>query len=356
MRHACLNVRSQYDCCYIYKPAPTIHNKTLYKPPEALYKTKNLFLNNLILPMKLQRSTLILMLLASLAGGFVYVYEIQGAPEREAAKTKQQQIFSFKEQDVQSLTVKNPKQMLAFERVSQEKQQTPGQPSWLVKVLNSAPAAQPATCKAPAAGKTAATCQAPPPPPPPPPSASAKPPEKPATSSKPAATASPSGSAKPAEKPAKDSADTSGVPASDASVTFLLNLLTTGKSDRTLVMTDPGKQRQEYGLEQPVATVEVKLNNQQSHRLILGKPDFNGTFLYAQADPPADQSEAIEVLLVSPDFQNAVNRPLSEWKSSEKDSKQSENTSKDKDSKPAPKETGKGIGGSADKSAPQAPK
>ena len=135
-------------------------------------------------------------------------------------------------------------------------------------------------------------------------------------------------------------------------MTFLLNLLTTGKSDRTLVMTDPAKQRQEYGLDEPVATVEVKLNNQQSHRLILGKPDFNGTFLYAQADPPADQSEAIEVLLVSPDFENAVNRPLSEWKSSQKDSKPSESSSKDKDSKTTPKETGV----SADKSAPKTPK
>lgn len=300
--------------------------------------------------MKLQRSTLILMLLASLAGGFVYVYEIQGAPEREAAKAKQQKIFSFKEQDVQSLTVRTPKQMLAFERGSQEKPQTPGEPRWLVKVLNSPPAAQPATCKVPASGQTAATCQAPPPPPPPP-SASAKPPEKPAASPKPAATASPSGSAKPAEKQAKGS-ETPGVPASDASVAFLLNLLATGKSDRTLVMTDPAKQRKEYGLDEPVATVEVKLNNQESHRLILGKPDFNGTFLYAQADPPADQSEALEVLLVSPDFQNAVNRPLSEWKSSEKNPKPSESSSKDKDSKTPPK----GTGGSADKPAPKAPK
>lgn len=301
--------------------------------------------------MKLQRSTLILMLLASLAGGFVYVYEIQGAPQREAAKAKQQQIFSFKEEDVQSLTVKTQKQLLAFERGSQEKQQTPGEPRWLLKILNPALATQPATCTAPATGQTAATCQTPPPPPPPPPAASAKPQEKPAASPKPAATPSPSASPKPAEKPAQGS-DKTGVPASDASVAFLLNLLTTGKSDSTLVMTDPAKQRQEYGLDEPVATVEVKLKNQQSHRLILGKPDFNGTFLYAQSDPPPDKSENIEVLLVSPDFQNAVNRPLSEWKSSQKDSKPSESTSKDKNSKTTPK----GTGGSPDKSAPKAPK
>ncbi|MBW4494029.1 MAG: DUF4340 domain-containing protein [Oscillatoria princeps RMCB-10] len=228
--------------------------------------------------------------------------------------------------------------MLAFERGSQEKQQTPGELRWLLKILNPALAKQPATCTAQATGQTAATCQIPPPPPPPP-SATAKPQAKPA--------ASPN----PAEKQAKGS-DTPGVPASDAPVAFLLNLLTTGKSDRTLVMTDPAKQRKEYGLDEPVATVEVKLKNQQSHRLILGKPDFNGTFLYAQSDPPPDKSENIEVLLVSPDFQNAVNRPLSEWKSSQKDSKPSESTSKDKNSKTTPK----GTGGSPDKSAPKAPK
>ena len=54
--------------------------------------------------MKLQRSTLILMLSAVLLGGVVYVYEVQEAPKREAAKTKQQQIFSFQEDDVQSLS------------------------------------------------------------------------------------------------------------------------------------------------------------------------------------------------------------------------------------------------------------
>jgi hypothetical protein len=43
--------------------------------------------------------------------------------------------------------------------------------------------------------------------------------------------------------------------------------------------------------------------------LILGKGDFNNQFLYAQADPHKNMN----LLLVSKDFVNAVNRDISEW-------------------------------------------
>lgn len=104
----------------------------------------------------------------------------------------------------------------------------------------------------------------------------------------------------------------SKTPASEASVVYLLDLLAKGKSDRTLSV--PAAQLQEYGLQQPQATIEVKLKNQQTHQLVLGKPDFNRRFLYAQADPPAKPTGNVNVLLVPKDFENAVNRPLSEWK------------------------------------------
>ncbi|MDB9484136.1 DUF4340 domain-containing protein, partial [Dolichospermum circinale CS-537/05] len=66
----------------------------------------------------------------------------------------------------------------------------------------------------------------------------------------------------------------------------------------------------EFGLDKPVATIDIKLKNQQSHQLILGKAEFNNRFLYAQAD--ANQN--LNLLLVSQDFFNAVNRDISEWK------------------------------------------
>ncbi len=105
----------------------------------------------------------------------------------------------------------------------------------------------------------------------------------------------------------------SNTAASDASIAYLLDLLAKGKSNRTLSAST--NQLAEYGLNRPQANIEVKLRNNETHRLVLGNPNFDRSFLYAQADPPAQNTGNADVLLVSPDFSNAVNRQLSEWKS-----------------------------------------
>ena len=74
------------------------------------------------------------------------------------------------------------------------------------------------------------------------------------------------------------------VPASEAAIAYLLDLLVTGKSNR--ILTVSAAQLSEYGLQQPQATIEVTLNDGKTHRLVLGRADFNRSFLYAQADPP----------------------------------------------------------------------
>jgi hypothetical protein len=207
--------------------------------------------------MKLQRTTLILLLLALSLGGFVYFYEVQGASQRKLALAKQQQIFSFEEEQVQAFTVKTQKQKLLFER--------------RVK-----------------AGKSLWRMKAP-----------------------------------------------SNTLASEASVSYLMNLLVKGKSNRTIQV--PATQLQEYGLNQPQATIEVKLKNQQTHQLVLGKPDFNRNFLYAQADPSAKPNGNVDVLLVPTDFENAVNRQQSEWKSQEaSESSSSEETTLKESAKASP--------------------
>lgn len=99
-------------------------------------------------------------------------------------------------------------------------------------------------------------------------------------------------------------------PADEGTIAFLLNLMATGKSARTFII--PPARKSEFGLEQPSATIEVKLSNQQQHRLILGKSNFNRNFLYALVDPPENQD--LSVLLVPINFQNAVDRPLAEWR------------------------------------------
>ncbi|MBV8886007.1 MAG: DUF4340 domain-containing protein [Chroococcidiopsidaceae cyanobacterium CP_BM_RX_35] len=189
--------------------------------------------------MRLKRTTLILLLLASGLGGFVYFYEVQGANQRQEAEAQEQQIFSFTVDQIQSLTVKTKQRTLLLER-----QDKPSQSRWLMKA------------------------------------------------------------------PIQTSA-------SDAAISYLTDLLVQGKSERTLQV--PASQLQEYGLAQSQATIEVRLKDQKTHRLVLGKPDFNKSFLYAQVDPPAQDSGNMNVVLVSTEFNNALDRPLSEWKSQNAD-------------------------------------
>lgn len=184
--------------------------------------------------MKLPRTTLILILLALGLGGFVYFYEIRGATVREEIKEQKQKIFSFGEDDVQSLTVKTKKITLNLERSPKS-----SNPKWLIKSPISAPA-------------------------------------------------------------------------NDAIVSYLMDLLVKGKSDSTL--STPAKELGEFALNPPQATINIILKNRQSHQLLLGKSNFNGRFLYAQTDPAAKPDGNINVLLISTDFANAVNRELSEWK------------------------------------------
>ncbi|MEA5516686.1 DUF4340 domain-containing protein [Nodularia sp. UHCC 0506] len=184
--------------------------------------------------MKLQKTTLILILLALGLSGFVYFYEIKGEPQREEIKTQKQRIFSFKEEDIQSLSVRTKDITLNLKRnIETENFQ------WLL---------------------TSPTSE----------------------------------------------------PANDAIVAYLTNLLVQGQSDRTL--STPANQLEEFGFNEPLATININLKNQKNYQLILGKPDFNRSFLYAKTDSATPKNGNVNILLVSTDFQNAVNRELSEWK------------------------------------------
>lgn len=101
--------------------------------------------------------------------------------------------------------------------------------------------------------------------------------------------------------------------ANDAIVTYLMDLLV-GKGEK-ITSTTPN-QISEFGLDKPLATIEIKLKNQQSHKLIIGKSNFNNSLLYAQIDPgnTGNNSDGnMQLFLVSNNFANAVNRELSEW-------------------------------------------
>ena len=102
------------------------------------------------------------------------------------------------------------------------------------------------------------------------------------------------------------------ISASDSSIAFLLNQIVTGKSQRSF--TAKVSDRETYSFQQPLATIEVTLDNQETHKLVLGGYDFNRSNIYALLDPVADPKADLEVLLVSPNFENAVSRPLADWK------------------------------------------
>jgi hypothetical protein len=102
--------------------------------------------------------------------------------------------------------------------------------------------------------------------------------------------------------------------ASDSSIAFLLNQIATGKSQRSFMAR--ASDREDYSFQQPLAAIDLTLDNQETHQLILGGYDFNRSNIYALVDPAADPKADLKVLLVSPNFENAVSRPLADWKAS----------------------------------------
>ncbi|MBD2609824.1 DUF4340 domain-containing protein [Nostoc punctiforme FACHB-252] len=107
-------------------------------------------------------------------------------------------------------------------------------------------------------------------------------------------------------------------PANDAIVSYLMDLLVKGKGEandgKLRTLTTPANQLGQYGLDVPQATIDITLKNQQKHQLVLGKRNFNGVFVYARTDTATKPDGNVDVLLVPIDFENAVNRELSEWK------------------------------------------
>lgn len=102
------------------------------------------------------------------------------------------------------------------------------------------------------------------------------------------------------------------VEASEAALSFLVNLLIDSQSDRAF--TTEASQLKEYGLEQGFTVITIQLKNGKSHRLLLGNPDFKGDFLYSLVDPDQPPSSAVKITLVSRSFQDLINRDVNEWK------------------------------------------
>ena len=105
------------------------------------------------------------------------------------------------------------------------------------------------------------------------------------------------------------------VPANEAVVAFLTNLL---MSPRERVLQVPSSRRSEFGLDQPLATIEITTINQQRHSLILGRLNFDRTGLYALVDPSLDPNVDLSIMVVPTSFESAVMRNGLEWRNSVK--------------------------------------
>lgn len=109
-------------------------------------------------------------------------------------------------------------------------------------------------------------------------------------------------------------------PADEAVVAFLTSLL---MSSRERVVRVPATRRSEFGLDQPLATIEITTINQQRHSLILGRLNFDRTGLYALVDPSVDPNADLSIMVVPTSFESAVIRNGSEWRNSVKPSMKS---------------------------------
>lgn len=70
--------------------------------------------------MKLQKSTLILLITAILFSGVVYYYEIKGKPQGNLVQTQKKKIFNFAESDIKSFKIERGKEILEFEKTSDQ--------------------------------------------------------------------------------------------------------------------------------------------------------------------------------------------------------------------------------------------
>ena len=100
-------------------------------------------------------------------------------------------------------------------------------------------------------------------------------------------------------------------------VSFLLNLIEEETIENKLLVTH--EQLSQYGLDRPVATIKIQLDNQQTHSILLGKETINSELVYAQINPPEKEVLPTEVLLVSKNWHYAVIRELKQWQDSNHD-------------------------------------
>jgi len=100
--------------------------------------------------------------------------------------------------------------------------------------------------------------------------------------------------------------------ASDAAIAFLLNLFPSAQKKIELLATD--NLRQEYGINANSPIITITLEGRDRYQIILGKPNFDDTQIYAEVIFPDEDGIPAQIYLISKSFQYALERDFEEWK------------------------------------------
>ena len=106
------------------------------------------------------------------------------------------------------------------------------------------------------------------------------------------------------------------VPASDATISFLLDLVAKGKKVRSFAI--PVSNLSQYGLDQSATKITIELKDRENQEIILGNANFSDRLVYARVNSSTNvqtsTAKDTTVILVSKNWHYAVERDLSEWK------------------------------------------
>ncbi len=106
------------------------------------------------------------------------------------------------------------------------------------------------------------------------------------------------------------------VPASDATISFLLDLVAKGKKVRSFAI--PVSNLSQYGLDQSATKITIELKDRESQEIILGNANFSDRLVYARVNSSTNErattAKDTTVILIPKNWHYAVERDLSEWK------------------------------------------
>jgi len=236
--------------------------------------------------MKLKRSTQGLLLAALLLGAGVAIYEGTIAPERRTQRDRDADLLAIAAADIETIEIETPRHSLRFERLAEPAQieLEGGDNEFAIaewEFVRLAASAADSVSESEDGGTE-----------------DGEPDESESGESE-------SGAGEP-----ESETDSGATPARQAYMDYLFGAIERAGSERTIAR--PVADLAEYGLDDPPLRLTLELADGTRHVLELGDRDFSQSFVYGILDRAEDADE-VEILLLSPDLINAIDRDLADW-------------------------------------------